>query len=243
MVQNLGTLQNFKEVQIEKPSDLIIKQLRHLITSGQLKPGDKLPSERQLSEKMGIGRTYVRDAIKKLEYYGVLKTLPQSGTVVSKLEIASLDGLITDILRMNGTDFFSLVETRVLLETNSAVLAAERRTEKDLERIEQTLEAFRIKGEQTGQAVEEDLMFHIAISEATQNSVLKSLMMILMPDVVSNYAKYKACGPERYKKSLDEHIMIYEHIKNKEPQKASEMMKKHLNDIIVFSKKNSFMIK
>ena len=83
MVQNLNTLENFKEVQIEKPSDLIIKQLRHLITSGQLKPGDKLPSERQLSEKMGIGRTYVRDAIKKLEYYGVLKTLPQSGTVVS----------------------------------------------------------------------------------------------------------------------------------------------------------------
>lgn len=243
MAKKADTLGNFQEVLIEKPTDLIIKQLRHLITSGQLKPGDKLPSERQLSEKMGIGRTYVRDAIKKLEYYGILKTLPQSGTIVSKLEIASLDGLITDILRMNGTDFFSLVETRVLLETNAAVLAAERRTENDLERIRQTLEAFRIKGEKTGQAVEEDLMFHIAISEASQNSVLKSLMMILMPDVVSNYNKYKACGPERYKKSLEEHIVIYEHIKNKEPEKARETMKKHLNDILAFSKKNSFIIK
>jgi GntR family transcriptional repressor for pyruvate dehydrogenase complex len=242
MAQNIDTLGNFKEVLIEKPSDLIIKQLRHLITSGQLKPGDKLPSERQLSEKMGIGRTYVRDAIKKLEYYGVLKTLPQSGTVVSKLEIASLDGLITDILRMNGTDFFSLVETRVLLETNAAVLAAQRRTDKDLEHIEQSLEAFRIKGEATGQAVEEDLMFHIAISEASQNSVLKSLMMILMPDVVSNYAKYKACGPERYKKSLEEHIVIYNHIKKREPEKARETMEKHLKDILAFSKKNSFII-
>lgn len=242
MAQKINTLESFKEVLIEKPTDLIIKQLRQLITSGQLKPGDKLPSERQLSEKMGIGRTYVRDAIKKLEYYGVLKTLPQSGTIVSKLEIASLDGLITDILRMNGTDFFSLVETRVLLETNAAVLAAERRTEKNLEHLAQTLEAFRIKGEKTGKAVEEDLMFHIAIAEASQNSVLKSLMMILMPDVVSNYAKYKACGPERYKKSLEEHIIIYEHIKNRESEKARTTMEKHLTDILAFSKKNSFII-
>jgi len=242
MAQNLNALESFKEVQIEKPSDLIIKQLRNLITTGQLKPGDKLPSERQLSEKMGIGRTYVRDAIKKLEYYGVLKTLPQSGTIVSKLEISSLDGLINDILRMNGTDFFSLVETRVLLETNAAVLAAERRTDKDLEHLQQTLEAFRIKGEATGQAVEEDLMFHIAIAEASQNSVLKSLMMILMPDVVSNYAKYKACGPERYKKSLEEHIIIYEHIRNREAEKARTVMNQHLKDILAFSKNNSFII-
>jgi GntR family transcriptional repressor for pyruvate dehydrogenase complex len=242
MEQKQDSLENFKEVLIEKPSDLIIKQLRQLITSGQLKPGDKLPSERKLSEKMGIGRTYIRDAIKKLEYYGVLKTAPQSGTIVSKLEITSIDRLITDILKMNGTDFFSLVETRVILETSSAMLAAERRTSMDLERIEQTLEAFRSKGEETGQAVEEDLMFHIAIAEASQNSVLKSLMMIIMPEVISNYAKYKACGPEVFKKSLNDHIGIFQSIKNQKPESAKELMRSHLSDILGFSKNNSFII-
>ena len=113
MAQEL--LNTFKEIVIEKPGDKIIKQIQELISSGQLKPGDKLPSERMLSEKFGVGRTYVRDAIRKLEFYGILKTLPQSGTVVAGLGITALEGLISDVLQLQGNDFHSLIETRVLL--------------------------------------------------------------------------------------------------------------------------------
>jgi len=242
MAKDIDSLDHFKEVLLEKPSDLIIKQLRSLITSGQLKPGDKLPSERKLSEKLGIGRTYVRDAIKKLEYYGVLKTLPQSGTVVSRLEIASLEGLITDILKMNGTDFFSLVETRVLLEGQTAFLAAERRTDGDLKHLKETMEAFRIKGEKTGQAVEEDLLFHIAIAQASHNKVMQSLMMILMPDVISNFETFKACGPDRFKRSLEEHQILYDCIKDKASDKARHHMNLHLEDLLSLSQQQSFTI-
>jgi GntR family transcriptional repressor for pyruvate dehydrogenase complex len=70
-------LKNFKEIEIETPADKIIRQIRDLISSGQFKAGDRLPSERQMSEKFGVGRTYVRDAIRKLEFYGILKTLPK----------------------------------------------------------------------------------------------------------------------------------------------------------------------
>ena len=62
-------LNSFKEIQVETPVDMIIRQIRELISSGQLNAGDKLPSERQLAEKLAVGRTYVRDAIKKLEFY------------------------------------------------------------------------------------------------------------------------------------------------------------------------------
>ena len=75
-------LNNFTEIVIEKPVDKIINQIKQLISSGQLKPGDKLPSERMLSERFGIGRTNVRDAIRKLEFYGILKTLPLCGSVL-----------------------------------------------------------------------------------------------------------------------------------------------------------------
>ena len=122
-------LANFKEIKIESPVDKIIKQIRGQITSGQLKPGDRLPPERKLAEKLGVGRSNVRDAIKKLEFYGILKTLPQSGTIVAGMGIAALEGLISDVLRMEDSDFASLVETRVLLETNSARFAALRRTD------------------------------------------------------------------------------------------------------------------
>ena len=61
-------LKNFREIVIETPVDKIIRQIRELISSGQLKPGDRLPSERMMSERFGVGRTYVRDAIRKLEF-------------------------------------------------------------------------------------------------------------------------------------------------------------------------------
>ena len=82
---DMEVLNNFKEIQVVSPSDKIIEQIRELISSGQIKPGDKLPPERKLSEKFGVGRSYVRNAIRKLEFYGIVKTLPQSGTVVSGL--------------------------------------------------------------------------------------------------------------------------------------------------------------
>ncbi|MEL6627817.1 MAG: GntR family transcriptional regulator, partial [Bacteroidota bacterium] len=84
-------INNFKEINIESPIDKIMNQIKGLITSGQLKPGDKLPPERQLAEKLGVGRSHVRDAIRKLEFYGILKTLPQSGTKVAGIGITALE--------------------------------------------------------------------------------------------------------------------------------------------------------
>ena len=84
-------LHNFQEIRIESPVDKIIRQIRELITSGQLNPGDKLPPERKLAERLGVGRSNVRDAIKKLEFYGILKTVPQSGTIVAGMGITALE--------------------------------------------------------------------------------------------------------------------------------------------------------
>ena len=85
-------LENFSEITVETPVDKIIRQIRSLITSGQLNSGDKLPPERKLAERLGVSRTHVRDAIRKLEFYGILKTLPQSGTVVAGIGITALEG-------------------------------------------------------------------------------------------------------------------------------------------------------
>ncbi|NGM89448.1 FadR family transcriptional regulator, partial [Parapusillimonas sp. SGNA-6] len=80
-------IDNISAIQIQSPVDIIIHQIRNLIVSGQLKPGDRLPSERILSERFQTGRSYVREAILKLQFYGLLKTNPQSGTYVAGLSI------------------------------------------------------------------------------------------------------------------------------------------------------------
>lgn len=228
-------LKNFREIAVETPVDKIIKQIRSLITSGQLQPGDKLPSERKLAERLGVGRTQVRDAIAKLDFYGILKTMPQSGTVVAGIGITALEGLITDVLKLEDSDFSDLVETRVLLETQAARTAAMRRTTDDIINMKNALDAYEKKVKQGVPALEEDLLFHLKIAEAGRNSVLKSLMLIITPDIVKNFTKLDVCKDGRFYKSLEEHKVILEHIVNQKPELAAKAMEEHLQDVTDYS--------
>ena len=230
-------LNNFQEIKIESPVDKIIRQIRTLITSGQLNPDDKLPPERKLAERLGVGRSNVRDAIKKLEFYGILKTLPQSGTIVAGMGITALEGLISDVLKIENSDFASLVETRVLMETESAKFAALRRTDQDIEEIKEALKAYESKVELNQQAIEEDLMFHLKIAEASKNTVLKSLMLIITPDIIKNFIKLDICKDGRMTDALREHKTILQHIIAQEPEQAAEAMRIHLKDVFEYSQR------
>lgn len=229
-------LKRLEKITIEKPADKIIDQIRSLIISGEIKPGDKLPSERKLAESLGVGRLHVRDAIQKLEFYGILKTQPQSGTIVAGLGITALEGLLTDVLKVEQSDFKSLVETRVLLEKQIAYYAAERRTADDIVEMTRALDAYREKIKLNEPAVEEDLMFHLKIAEASKNSVLKSLMMIITPDIVTSFISLEICTERENIKPLEEHEHILNCIINQNPEDASLAMETHLKDVLVFSK-------
>lgn len=230
-------LENFNEIVVESPVDKIIRQIRSLITTGQISPGDRLPSERKLAERLGVGRSHVRDAIRKLEFYGILKTLPQSGTVVSGMGmgITALEGLISDVLQLENNDFASLIETRVLLETNAAILAAQRRDADDILSLKKALKAYEVKVNKGLPAVEEDLMFHVKIAEASKNSVLKSLMLIITPDIVNNFIKLDVCKDGRFYRALEEHKVILEYIIEQQPEKAADAMRAHLGDVMEYS--------
>ena len=229
-------LKNFQEIAIETPVDKIIRQIRGLISSGQLNPGDRLPSERKLAEKLGVGRTHVRDAIAKLEFYGILKTLPQSGTIVEGIGITALEGLITDVLKLEESEFVDLVETRTLLETQAARTAALRRTTEDIINMKSALDAYEAKVRNGLPAVEEDLLFHLTIAEAGRNAVLKSLMLIITPDIVKNFTKLDVCKDGRFYRSLEEHKVILEYIVNQKPELAAKAMEEHLQDVTDYSK-------
>jgi len=231
----MDLLEKFDAIKLESPVDKIINQIRQSIVTGQINPGDRLPSERQLSEKFGIGRTYVRDAIKKLEVLGILKTNPQSGTIVSGIEISAMEGLFTNIIKMGENDFAHLVETRVLMECFAARQASIRRGSKDIQILEEALNQYKGKVETNLPAENEDFNFHLSIAEASQNSVIKSLMLIIIPDIIMIYRKLNVCGNGRYLKSLGEHAEILDFIIRQKPDDAEDAMKKHLKDVLEFS--------
>ncbi len=231
-------LENLNKIEVANPVDLIISQIRDLISSGAVKPGEKLPPERKLAERLGVSRNQVREAINKLQFYGIVKVQPQSGTTVTGIGIVALEGLITDILKIEKSDFKSLVDTRILLEKEAARLAALNRTKDDIVQLSNALRDHEEKLLESGQAVEEDLLFHIKIAEASKNNVLKSLMMIITPDIVNNFIQYKVCNDRNNKQTIDEHQKILDAISIQNPDRAVEAMEFHLLDIKNFSKNN-----
>jgi len=228
-------LENLEKIKVEKPVDLIIRQVKGLISTGVLKPGESLPPERKLSEHLGVGRSQVREAIKKLEFYGILKTMPQSGTYVAGIGIVALEGLISDVLELEPNDLNSLIETRILLEIHSAKKAALLRTKDDIIHLQNALDAYEKKRAENDPAEEEDLLFHIKIAEASKNPVLKSMLMIITPDILKNYKAYKICSDLIKDKTIVEHRDILQHIIDQDGDAASKSMEKHLADVLTFS--------
>ena len=205
----------------------IISNIRDLINLKNLEPGDKLPSERMLSEKFEFSRSNVREAIQKLEFYGLLKSIPQSGTFVANIGVIAMNGMIEDILRLEDPDFKSLVETRILLELKTARLAALRRTDKDLVELKVALEAYKEKVLNGEDAVQEDLLFHLAIAKASGNSSMNNFMLIIIPEIITNFEKYHVCDKGLAQEGIKEHQAIYNAIEMGNPKLAKQKMKDH----------------
>ncbi|MGJ8736359.1 FadR/GntR family transcriptional regulator [Zobellia laminariae] len=209
----------------------IISKIRDLINYKNLEPGDKLPAERVLSEKFEVSRSSVREAIQKLEFYGILNSKPQSGTFISNIGQIAMNGMIDDILSLEEQDFKSLVETRILLELKTVKLAAIRRTDEDLERIKSALNAYKIKMIAGEDCLEEDLLFHLAVAAASKNSTMNTLMLLITPEIIVAYAKDPVCKGDVALSEVKKHEDIYMAILNQDPKLAKETMKVHFSKL------------
>lgn len=218
------TVSDNKEIQ-----NSIISKIKELINYKNLEPGDKLPSERMLSEKFEVSRSNVRDAIQKLEFYGLLRSIPQSGTFVANIGVVAMNGMIDDILRLDTQSFKSLVETRIVLELKTVKCASLRRSEGDLKLIKIALEAYREKVLSGEDAVQEDLLFHLAIAKASGNATLNMFMLSITPQIIMDFEKHHVCDKQLERGRIEEHLEIFEAIKDKNPNLAQQKMKDHFS--------------
>ena len=220
----------------EQQQDIIIRRIRQQLQSGELKPGMRLPAERKIAEQFGISRSYVREALQTLESYGIVETKPQSGTFIVGLDINALDGLFVDVLKLDAYDFASLAEMRGILEVNSARFRAERRTEQELEDIHNALiayeEAFKSKDKE--RLYTTDFEFHRCIAAGCGNSTLRSMLMLIAPDIMSTYQKQQLCFPLD-DKPLEEHRLLYRFIKEQRSDMSAALMKAHLEGMLRYA--------
>lgn len=214
--------------------DVVLKHIKELISSGRLLPGERLPAERRLATQLNVSRARVRMAFQKLELFGIVKTYPQSGTVMVQEQMQVLESLISDALKIEPYDFQSLVYVRVLLEIEAVKLCARNRTEEDLENIEHALVECE-KYFNTDLRVNKDFAYHQAIARAGHNPVIASMLLIITPDVLRNYQRYKVCSVPSEEVFL-EHRELLRFIKEKDAKGAEQALIKHFGALIEVAK-------
>ena len=210
--------------------DKIIKQIKNIIIEGKLKPGDKLPPERELAERFAVGRTTIREALKALSYVGLIKKVKE-GTVINRNISNFFIDSLTQMLILKHLDFEDLFETRKILEVKLAGLAAQRATTEDIKMTENILKKMSEKVNQNPYGfVTEDIKFHESIAKAAQNKVLYEIFVTirsLLRKAQEEVVKY----PGIMKRSLIYHQKIFEAIKKQNVSKAKRVMFNHIDDV------------
>lgn len=222
-------------------SDQVAAQLQSLVVDQALKPGEKLPSERELCELLGVSRTVIREAVRALVVKGLLEVRPGGGMVVSSPDTALISELMSVRLRTDsGSVAFSHVhEIRRLLEVEIAGLAAERRTDADLRSMQEQLQAMTTYATNPQRWADADVAFHAAIAVATQNP----LYPILLSSIVDLLTEIRLTGislPGTAERAQKYHVPIYEHIQARDRAGARKAMLDHLRESETTFQKASF---
>ncbi|AMO24655.1 FadR/GntR family transcriptional regulator [Ramlibacter solisilvae] len=210
----------------------VVDVLAGRIRDGSLTAGEKLPTEAAIMEEFGVSRTVVREAISRLQAAGLVQTRHGVGTFVVGLGDTGTFRISPDQL---GTlqDVIAVLELRIGVETESAALAAMRRTPDNLEALRNALKAFNSAVEEGRDAVGSDFQFHLEIARATQNSHFVDLMGTLGGMMIPR-ARLEPPGPltperQAYLRRVNaEHENIIDAIAGQDPEAARAAMRTHL---------------
>jgi GntR family transcriptional repressor for pyruvate dehydrogenase complex len=225
-----SVLNKIESIDVKKTSDIVLEKIRELILDGTLTPGDQLPPERDLSQKFGVGRGHIREAIKKLEFYGIVKIIPQSGTVVANQGIPLLEHMISNIIKLEKSDKLALVEAREILEVNAAKLAAEKVNQQQIDLLQMSLDAHQKAIDSGFSGLNEDLVFHLKIAEMSGNAIIHSTIMLITPQVHQISKMSNSCRDGRAFEAWMEHKYIVDAIVAHDMLKAGETMEYHLKN-------------
>ncbi|PLX90825.1 MAG: FadR family transcriptional regulator [Desulfuromonas sp.] len=227
-----GMTISFQPIRPKKISEEIVEQIKAMIAKGQLKPGDRLPSERDLATMLGVSRPSVREAIMVLEAMGFLDSRQGGGTFVRALTEASITNPLAKLVEQRDPQVLrSLAEVRMGLESWSAFLAAQRASEEDIEEIRRLYQVMEQQADKGGWSSEVDADFHYAITAASHNS----LQMHVLDSVHSLFhATIQVALVEFYRQKghirllLEHHRAIMDAIAARQPEVARQKMMEHL---------------
>ncbi len=219
----------FQPVRRSRLYEGIVRQIQDLIAAEHLQPSDRLPGERELADALSVSRASVREALRVLDYIGVVEVRPGEGTFVATNPPTPLDPSVYSLLS-ERTFLLDLLEARRIVEEHIVHLAARRATREDLD----ALETFLVQRERDLGAgkrdLASDLIFHAMLAESTSNSVLLSLMRHLNEMWLQAREK-TGRKPTSPHKALQFHRQILAAVRRRHPASARRVLRRHLDDM------------
>jgi GntR family transcriptional repressor for pyruvate dehydrogenase complex len=208
----------------------VAARIRSLIASGELGPGQALPSERKLAEQFRVGRTVIREAIRQLEVSGLVESRHGGGNYVREVTVEHLVAPIATVL--NGMVHLreELVDARLLFEPQMARAAATRATPEDLRGLEDIIRRQEERVANGRSGAEEDAEFHDLLARATRNTVVERIMEVIDGLLEDSQARLFR-SVERSEISLEGNRRILEAVLRHDQEAAQEAMVEHLGDI------------
>lgn len=216
----------------------IVHQLAAMVTNGELRPGDRLPPERELAKAFGVGRPTLRQALTVLAEAGVVEIAPGSGVYLRQAvpkRIGSTGQAMGMVLMTEKKNLYDLLELRVAIEGEAAYLAALRRGPEHVERLQQAyraLETAFLHG--GGKAIHEDYQFHCTIAESARNPAFLKVMASLADLFLQGFRETTRAlydEPDRVAANLREHRVIVDAIAEQRPEEARAAMLHHLQRV------------
>ncbi|KON87675.1 hypothetical protein AF332_13100 [Sporosarcina globispora] len=215
---------NVKKISTRKISEIAAEHIEEMISKGSFKPGEKLPSVRELCELFGVGRSAVRDALTSLQAKGIVQVKQGEGTYISRFDPSKLFN--SPHMHPGIKDIQELFQARKMVETGLAEMAAENRSEEDLAKMNRLISDAAIHG------WEEDYQFHMAIAHAAGNDILIQFVQFISETLkksMIDFHHYLQTREDIAKKIEEQHLEIYLSIKNKQPKLAHKTMIEHLD--------------
>ena len=221
----------FKKIRPKKLSEEIVEQIQARISDGQLKPGERIPSERNLASVLGVSRPSVREAIMMLEAMGMLESRQGGGTYVRSLTESPLGSPLAEMIEKDPKLLNDLMEVRIGLECWSASLAASRATDEDIKKIGSYLDEMR-HSVKDGWDPKMDSQFHYAIATATHNTmqlhILNTVHGLFVATIEVALHRFYSSQPKYMEILFGQHQAIYDNIADRNPDGARNAMADHL---------------
>ena len=206
------------------------KLISHVV-SGDWKAGDRIPPERELCQQLGIARTSLREALKAMELVGMLDSRVGDGTFVCDRTQFLSRPFLWAFAGADHLELREIMEARTLLEEDLAGLAAERGSDAEIEAIQESLRLMRDCIVEGKSILDADMRFHLAVSTAAHNQLLKNAVQLLR-NMMMQWIHFKLQIPNVPSKVLNCHEAVYQAIRDRDVQRSRLTMRKHLEETI-----------